>query len=232
MDLWVNSRSLTGLCVYILGYVPMVLESSYHGFSKCLDYPTVPKEKVMGKFDDVGLYPGKYKGWMETFGGRRVNPLSVMEGDIDIISIAHSLSLICRYGGHCKVFYSVADHSIRVAEIAEPKYKLASLLHDAGESFTGDIIRPLKYNFQELIRIEDKAVRVIMEKFGIDYSNEVKEAVKMADNIMGATEGRDLMFHCEAWDKLPTPLREIIRPFSSKSAERLFLSRFNKYYKG
>ena len=188
----------------------------------------------MDKFDDVGLYPGRYKGWMETFGGRRVNPFYVRKEDVDIIAIAHSLSLTCRYGGHCKEFYSVAEHSIRVAYIVKPEYKLAALLHDAAEAFLGDVIRPVKYDLLEhnvliLQEAEEKALKVIMDKFGVDFSEDVREAVKQADNIVGATEGRDLMYHSDTWGKLPEPLKETIRPISSKEAEAIFLFRFKLY---
>ena len=183
----------------------------------------------MDKFDDVGLYPGKYKGWMETFGGRKVNPWDVKEDDVDIKTIAHSLSLTCRFGGHCKVFYSVAEHSIRVAEIVEPKYQLAALLHDAGEAYMGDVIRPIKYNLPVIQEADERAIKVVMDKFGVDYSKDVREAIRQADNIVGATEGRDLMYHVEDWGKLPEPLKWKIVPMSSKEAEVIFLSQFEKY---
>lgn len=183
----------------------------------------------MDKFDDVGLYPGRHKGWMETFGGKSINPWHVRKEDVDIRAIAHSLSLTCRYGGHCREFYSVADHSIRVAYIVECKYKLAALLHDAGEAYIGDVIRPIKYNLLVVQEADERALKVVMDVFGVDYSEEVREAVKQADNIVGATEGRDLMYHVEEWGKLPEPLKDKIRPMSSIKAEILFLCRFNSY---
>lgn len=183
----------------------------------------------MDEFNDVGLYQGRHKGWMETYGGRPVNPWHVRKEDIDIKAIAHSLSLICRYNGHCKEFYSVADHSIRVAEIVEPKYRLAALLHDAAEAYLGDVIRPLKYNLSVVQEAEEKALKVVMSKFGVDFSEDVREAIKQADNIVGATEGRDLMYHVEDWGKLPEPLKEKIKPLSSRIAEITFLYRFRLY---
>lgn len=183
----------------------------------------------MVKFDDVGLYPGKFKGWMEFYGGRKVNPWDIKEDDVDIKAIAHSLSLTCRYGGHCRIFYSVAEHSVRVAEIVEPKYQLAALLHDAGEAYLGDVIRPVKYSLPVVQEADERAVKVVMDKFGVDFSEDVRKAVKEADNIVGATEGRDLMYHSEDWGKLPKPLKEWIIPMSSKEAEIIFLSQFKDY---
>jgi len=57
--------------------------------------------------------------------------------------IAHGLAHVCRYAGQCDGFYSVAEHSMLVADIAD-EHPLQALLHDAAEAFMGDITRPLK----------------------------------------------------------------------------------------
>lgn len=185
----------------------------------------------MDKFDDVGLFTGERKGWMETYGGRRVNPFNLREEDVDIKAIAHSLSLLCRFGGHCKVFYSVAEHCIRVARIVKPEYRLAALLHDAGEAYIGDVIRPLKYCLSAIQEADEKAVKVVMKKFGVDFSEEVREVVKEADNILVATEGRDIMYHVETWGNLPPPLSGTIIPYPSLFIEKTFLAVFHYYQK-
>ena len=60
--------------------------------------------------------------------------------DFDIDDIAHSLAHICRYSGQCRAFYSVAEHSILVADtVAEFGYE--ALLHDSAEAFIGDVTR-------------------------------------------------------------------------------------------
>lgn len=183
----------------------------------------------MPGFDDTGLFKGKHKGWMEISSGRKVNPLNVREEDVDIEIIAHALSHICRYGGHCKKFYSVADHSMRVARILPDKYKLAGLLHDASEAYLGDVIRPLKYSMPSYRELEERTIQTIMAKFHIPYTEEVKEAIKSADNIIGATEGRDLMYHSEDWGNLPEPLVGKIEPISPSVAKMFFLMRFAEY---
>ena len=53
---------------------------------------------------------------VETFSGRYVNVKSPDPDTIHLTDIAHALSNICRYGGHCKHFYSVAQHSVFCAE--------------------------------------------------------------------------------------------------------------------
>jgi hypothetical protein len=73
----------------------------------------------------------------------------VQQQMIDIYDIAWSLSQINRFTGHAMRPYSVAEHSLFVAELAErdgktPLVQLACLLHDAHEAFTNDLSSPAK----------------------------------------------------------------------------------------
>jgi len=184
----------------------------------------------MSKVDTVGLFEGKFRGFMEVSSGKKVNPFNMYEDDIDIKDIAHALSLICRYGGHCKKFYSVAEHSIRVAENVDQKYKLAALLHDAAEAYIGDNIRPVKYNIPVLQSVEDEILPIIMSRFSVKWDKRTMEVVREADNIVGATEGRDLMYHVEDWGNLPEPLKDKIIPLELPySVERFFITKFLDY---
>lgn len=56
--------------------------------------------------------------WMQTFTGRQFWPMDPRPEDLDILDIAHALSLLCRFGGHCQRFYSVAEHSVHVSTLA------------------------------------------------------------------------------------------------------------------
>lgn len=51
-------------------------------------------------------------GWIETFTGRQFFPLEPDFEQVDIRDIAHALSMKCRYTGHVREFYSVAQHSV------------------------------------------------------------------------------------------------------------------------
>lgn len=84
---------------------------------------------------------------IETYSGRRVDLTDVR--DVRLDDLVHSLSNVCRYGGHSRVFYSVAEHSIYCHDEAVrrnlPKMVcLAVLLHDAGEAYWQDLTRPHK----------------------------------------------------------------------------------------
>src|SRR5438128_12538670 len=81
--------------------------------------------------------------WMQTYTGRAFYPLDPRLDDICIEDIAHALSMLCRYGGQCQEFYSVAEHSVLMSYAVNPQHALWALLHDATESYMGDLIRPL-----------------------------------------------------------------------------------------
>ena len=67
-------------------------------------------------------------GWIQTFTGKKFSPLEPRREDIDILDIAHSRSMQCRFNGHCRQFYSVAEHSVRVARIL-PKGKQMVMIY-------------------------------------------------------------------------------------------------------
>jgi hypothetical protein len=79
--------------------------------------------------------------------------------EFPIDQISRQLSQLCRYAGATPGHYSVARHSLLVADFvadtgAGPEVELLALLHDAHECWTGDILRPasrrVKFALQEL----------------------------------------------------------------------------------
>ena len=134
------------------------------------------------------------------------------------------MSLICRYTGHCRTFYSVAEHSIRVAQIVVPELKLHALLHDASEAYIQDISRPLKNLLVEYKRLEENLSETIYAKW-LKYRDDA--AIKKADNILLVTEGRDLMGGTEDWGLTESALTEQIKPWPPVRARYEFLSIFH-----
>lgn len=178
--------------------------------------------------------------WIQTYTGKRVYPLSLDIGDIDILDIAHSLSQICRFTGHTNLFYSVAEHSIRVAKLVSTmKYDsgliLAALLHDAHEVYIGDMSRPLKRSLTEsdIEQLERDLQWKIFSRFNCNKALENYDIIKQADNILLMTEGRDLMHGgIKGWhdvensEVLETPISPYIGP---TFVETMFLKEFKKY---
>lgn len=116
--------------------------------------------------------------WMQTFTGKQFRPFTAKPEDIDPEDIAHALSMICRYGGHSRRFYSVAEHCVLMAnyalEDASPEAQgraretaLWCLLHDAAEAYIGDMVRPLKVTprFGAYRELDDKLTAAIAVRF-------------------------------------------------------------------
>jgi uncharacterized protein len=82
--------------------------------------------------------------WGETLSGDQYYYLSPDPSVIKIGDIARSLSYTCRYNGHVKRFYSVAEHCIHMALVADPDIALLALCHDAHEAYVGDVASPQK----------------------------------------------------------------------------------------
>jgi len=152
-------------------------------------------------------------GVMGVYSGKRFDLFDVDESKIDIIDIAHALSLICRFGGHIRRHYSVAQHSLMVEHIVaylwddgtqeyENQYadRLHALLHDASEGYMGDIPRPLKYTpSMELFRETDNKLQMaINRKFGIPEI-EKTHFIGIADEIALAVEGENYLLSRPSW---------------------------------
>jgi hypothetical protein len=115
----------------------------------------------MGEILPIGAPPltadTKYVSakFIETYTGRKFYPLSPSSSAISIIDIAHALSQQCRYTGHVRDFYSVAQHCCLLATFAEKILKappiecLQILMHDAPEAYLVDIARPVKQYMPE-----------------------------------------------------------------------------------
>lgn len=171
--------------------------------------------------------------WFQTFTGRTFYVLDPRAEDVDLGDIAHALSRICRFGGHCRDFYSVAQHSVIVSKLVRPHLALAGLLHDAEEAYTGDVIRPLKYGLRASTTafddIAEAITRAIAQRFGLPEAVLDDAEIKHADNIALSTERRDLLVPTgRKWktDELFPPDAERIVALDRNQAELAFLARF------
>jgi hypothetical protein len=162
-------------------------------------------------------------GWIVTYTGRRFYPLAPRIEDIDIEDIAHALSNMCRFTGHCRQFYSVAQHSILAAYHAPAWLKLAMLLHDASEAYLCDLSRPVKHSpgLAAYRAAEDRLQQLVGQRFGVVFDDPM---VKQIDDRMLMTERRDLTDASQPWSShhLP-PYEEIIYPLSPGTAKEVFL---------
>lgn len=168
--------------------------------------------------------------WIQTFTGLRAWVEDPRIDDVRIEDIAHALALINRFGGHSRIPYNVAQHSIMVSEIVPKEHALVGLLHDAPEAFCGDLVRPIKRALPAYRELEIRWAWAIGCKLGIDLALlNLPPEVKHADEVALSTERRDLMVEGPAWTKLGAePLPDRIVPWSWQESERRFLDRFDE----
>lgn len=163
--------------------------------------------------------------WMPVFSGRRFWLLDPRPEDIDICDIARGLSNMCRFNGHLRKFYSVAQHSLLASDFASEKNKLHALLHDASESYCGDVISPLKPLLTDYKAIERKVMEAIAKRFEFDLDDD--EEIKEIDERLLATEVRDLVpAQVINWRFVRPPYQFTIIPWNADEAYDRFLHRF------
>lgn len=168
--------------------------------------------------------------WIQTYTGKAFRPLDPRPEDVCIEDIAHALSLTCRFAGHCKSFYSVAQHSIIVSQIVPPRDSLWGLMHDAAEAYLADIAGPVKREMPDFVEMENRILVAIAKAFDMDWP--MPKSIKIADNILLSTERRDLMRDPPyKWISVENiePLTEVIYPGSPGFCEGLFLEMFREY---
>jgi hypothetical protein len=118
--------------------------------------------------------------------------------DVDINDIAHSLSLRNRYIGHTKDPVNVAWHSCLVALAIRggPRLQLCGLLHDAAESYIGDIVSPLKRHLPPelssyVTKAEEHILSMVRKRFDLPPEFWKLPEVHDADMRALVTEVRD-----------------------------------------
>lgn len=172
--------------------------------------------------------------WIQTYTGKQFWPMDPRTEEVDIEDIAHSLSLQCRFSGHCDRFYSVAAHSVSCAEFVANTYHKGdslwkefsldyseeaisyddmicwALLHDSSEAFLLDVPRPIKPYLTNYKEIENRIMDVVAEKFELPKLGEEHSLyLKSVDYLMLMVEHKELGMAAKApspW-KCPKILR-------------------------
>lgn len=160
--------------------------------------------------------------------------LNPRQEDIKAYDIAHALSLQCRFGGHCADFYSVAEHSVIVAEEVEkfdsrPVTLMGALLHDAEEAYLPDIPRPIKRLMPEVQKIYKRLNKAIVRRFRLEEAN--WELIKNVDRRLCITEAKVLGLWHEDWESTAQYGPDIIRDlhmWNNTDAKTLFLYNFTE----
>ena len=168
-------------------------------------------------------------GWMALASGRQFWPLDPRADEIHIEDIAHALSHICRYGGHSRRFYSVAEHSVLVSQLVPSEHALTGLLHDAAEAYLGDVPRPLKRQacMEGWREAEARLENAIAEAFGITLP--MPDVVKEIDDRIILDEWSALMPRFDADIGVSgAPVGVPIIGMEPEKARGMFLARFDR----
>lgn len=179
----------------------------------------------------------RYGDFIQTYSGIKFYPFDPKIEEIKLCDIIHALSFICRFVGHSQYFYSVAQHSVLVAEKCPKPYKMYGLLHDAAEAYISDIAHPIKRNkmFQPVRELENNLLDLIFKNFNVVRTKESDEIIKNIDKRMLYTEKNFLMKDNIPWGKnnenAYQPFDDIkIIPWDPEKSQLEFYKLFSELY--
>ncbi len=176
--------------------------------------------------------------WMRTHSGGRFYVSDVTRTKIKLEDISHGLSHICRFGGHTKFFYSVAQHSLMVADIVKAlggtvEQEMWALMHDSTEAYMGDIPTPLKHTLTNFGAREEVLMGHIDNQLSLpDHGGweYIPSIVKQADKIALVTEARQLCSGVRGWGVEYKGIKSFGKPILERSPN-FIKKRFEARYK-
>lgn len=115
--------------------------------------------------------------------GERIELQRPEETDVSLDTLAHGIANICRFQGHTRRFYSVAEHSVLAAVLSPPESRALVLIHDLHEAIVGDVPSPLKPLLGEAFAALERSWESwVYERFlGHRLDDEERAAIKLAD---------------------------------------------------
>lgn len=168
--------------------------------------------------------------FIQTFTGKRMYFMEPTKDSISITDIAQALSNLCRYSGHVNNFYSVAEHSVLLAEKIynesnDADHALSALMHDATEAYLVDVPRPIKPHLKGYFEIERNLQRVIFDVFVI---SDLTDYIIYLDTNIVRNEVEDLFDNVPDWVYHYDRLEDIIiRNWTPEQARDRFILMFN-----
>lgn len=184
--------------------------------------------------------------FIRTYSGKKFHYVNIKPSSIDMEDVAHSLSNLCRFTGHTKFFYSVAQHSILVYKLAKKIYPkdyqvhYLALMHECTEAFMNDLCSPIKYMDDDTglkyRKLEDRICDAVSDKYNLTKDPVAKAMVKHCDRIALDIEGHQLVKGWElqyvSEDIIESFCREFPCRLSSHDIEKkVFLNLFRKLSK-
>lgn len=197
----------------------------------------------MGDNMRTAINKNNSNGHVRTYTGKLFSLVKPRALDVEIVDIAHALGNQCRWSGHTREHYSVAEHSMRVADLVHKRLQhrpraesvvpeLQALLHDATEAYLGDVPSPIKMMLVEYKPIEERVHAAICARYTLPV--ELPDVVHEADGTMLLVEARDLfdvqppVSSFEEQFPLVAHVGKIHFPHDSVDATVAFLVRFGE----
>ena len=174
---------------------------------------------------DLGKQKTKRGGnWMRTYSGIQFWPLDPRPEEILITDIAHAQSLLCRFCGHVKYFYPIAQHSYFVSLLCDEPMK--GLMHDGSEAYLTDLPTPIKSaNGMEKYREAEFVLQGMI--YRLFCSDDIEtDNLRWADHQMLLIERQALKGSDVAWPEVAEVNSINIEPWTPAKAEEMFLNRF------
>jgi uncharacterized protein len=173
--------------------------------------------------------------FIETYTGRAFWPLRPTKEALSIIDIAHALANQCRYSGHVRHFYSVAQHCCLLAHWMSEHGGSAMdclqiLMHDAPEAYLVDIPRPVK-QYMPQYRVWDHAINDVVRDWMGWKDLPILPIQDELDSRVIVDERAQLMDRARTndWGHKMEPLGINILPWTPEQAEKIFLRLYAAY---
>jgi 5'-deoxynucleotidase YfbR-like HD superfamily hydrolase len=162
--------------------------------------------------------------------GHYVDLLEMKLSDVRLRDIVPPLSKICRYGGQCSQFYSVAQHSVVLSLVVPTHLAQCALIHDFTEAYMGDVPRPIKHLVPAFTEFEEKLGHIIFQRLGVDY--DLMQELAYYDSSICLDEMQVLMPEEDQnlYAKGYKPLGAPINPQLPSIAEGMLWARFTELF--
>jgi hypothetical protein len=185
---------------------------------------------------------------MKAFSVRRIIGPTIMLGSgtyfdfeapeeclLTVEDYAYGLAAANRFAGQCisrftgkRVFYTVAEHCVRMSYAVPAGFEYDALMHEGGEPTCGDMVGPLKSLCPDYKAIEKRCERASFARFKVSMRD--PDLIKLFDLRMLATEKRDLIPAAEgdtwSWTKGAKPFDFEITPWTAHEAASRFITRY------
>ena len=170
----------------------------------------------LGK-EKLGAINDAFPNAIQMRSGKLIDIFNIDPNVINIKDLAHAVSQLCRWCGHCSEYFSVAQHLVLCSKFGRtPIEKMELLFHDLSEGVMCDVAKPIKKRLTQYVELEDILISEIYKKFGMKFP--LSPYVHEIDRKMLYIEYENLFLR----------KRSKIRGWGPKKAERKFLREYKK----